>query len=110
MTAYLNQYRTPWWCEQVPWACFEYDGEASLHLAVSYLSLGFWWCVQPHSPVVWCMQWWEVLVDGSVDAEAAGAVERRPARATAAAGAMRRARNGVSLVEVGKCRGSLLAL
>lgn len=37
---YLNQYLTPWWCEQVPWECREYDREASLHFAVSYLSFG----------------------------------------------------------------------
>lgn len=57
MTGYLNQYRTPWWWEQVPCECREYDREASWHFAVSYLSLGLWWCVQPHTPVVWWMQW-----------------------------------------------------
>ena len=37
---YLNQYLTPLWWEQVPCECREYDREASLHFAVSYLSFG----------------------------------------------------------------------
>ena len=54
---YLNQWRTPWRWERVPSACREYDREASLYLAVSYLSAGFLWCVQPHTPMVWWTQW-----------------------------------------------------
>ncbi|MGW7530630.1 hypothetical protein ACWGJ5_46485, partial [Streptomyces sp. NPDC054783] len=44
------------------------------------MSLGFWWCVQPQAPVVWGMQWWAVLEDGSVAADAAGALKKTPAR------------------------------
>ncbi|MGQ5637903.1 MULTISPECIES: hypothetical protein [unclassified Streptomyces] len=63
-----------WWWEQVPWECREYDSVASLHLTVSYSSLGFWWYVHPHIPVVWWMQWCAVFVDGRVAADAAGAL------------------------------------
>ena len=66
-----------------------------MHFAVSYLSFGFWWCVQPHTPVVWWTQWWDVLVDGRVAADAVGALMRTPARATVIAEAARRARIGV---------------
>ena len=78
---------------------------ASTHFAVSYLSLGFWWCVQPHTPVVWCTQWWAVLVDGNVTADAVGALKKTPATATATAEAARRARKGTPPFESNKCRG-----
>lgn len=58
----------------MPWECREYDREASLHFAVSYLSAGLWWCVHPHTPVVWWVQWCAVLVDGSDAADAVGAL------------------------------------
>lgn len=52
--AYLNQYFTPRWWEQVPEKCFEYDQAPSLHLAITPLGCLMW---VPQVPVVWWAQW-----------------------------------------------------